>query len=200
MANEGHQNEYTFFSFMNRMKLIGRWSLMRSNIREDLMQHSASVAIIGQALGIIRNELFGGKLNVDKIAALALYHDTAEVVSGDLPTPVKYYNDKMESAYRDIEHAINERLIGGLPEELRAAYIPYVEPDENSEEYKLMKMADKISAYVKCMEERQLGNREFDVATKRLEVVLDKLKEEYPEVKYFLDTFLKGFDQSWDIL
>ena len=89
---------YTFYAFMNRMKMIERWSLMRSNIKEDLMQHSASVAILGQALGIIRNEIFGGNCDVDKIASLALYHDTAEVVSGDLPTPIKYYNATMKNA------------------------------------------------------------------------------------------------------
>ena len=92
------KNMYTFYAFMNRMKLIQRWNLMRSNIREDLMQHTAAVAIFGQALGIIRNTLFGGNVNVDKIASLALYHDTAEGVSGDLPTPVKYYNDSMKGA------------------------------------------------------------------------------------------------------
>ena len=101
----------TFFAFVNRMKLIQRWNLMRSNIREDLMQHSAAVAIFGQALGIIRNTLYGGNVNVDKIAALALYHDTAEVVSGDLPTPVKYYNVSMKGAYKDIENEINHRRI-----------------------------------------------------------------------------------------
>ena len=191
---------YTFYAFMNRMKMIERWSLMRSNIKEDLMQHSASVAILGQALGIIRNELFGGNCDVDKIASLALYHDTAEVVSGDLPTPIKYYNATMKNAYSEIEEMINKRLIDSLPEELQAAYTPYLIPDETSIEYKLMKVADKLSAYIKCVEERLLGNKEFDMAYKRLKKVLDGSREEYPELAYFLDNFMDGFHESLDIL
>ncbi len=193
-------NLYTFFAFMNRMKLVTRWNLMRVNITEDLMQHSASVAIIGQALGIIRNEVFGGNVNVDKIASLALYHDTAEVVSGDLPTPVKYYNASMKGSYAEIEKAINDYLISTLPEELKKAYTPYIEPNEESLEYRIMKVADKLSAYIKCLEERQLGNKDFDKAFSRLTKVLDELKEEYPELKYFLDNFIDGFNESVDIL
>jgi len=185
---------------MNRMKLIQRWNLMRSNVKEDLMQHSASVAIFGHALGIIRNTLFGGNVDVDKIAALALYHDTAEVVSGDLPTPVKYYNDSMKGAYAEIETAINQRLLDSLPKELRAQYDGYIQPDEDSEEYKLMKIADKLSAYVKCAEEKLLGNREFDKAFNRLQKVLDKTRKDYPELGYFLDNFMDGFNESLDIL
>ena len=194
------KNMYTFYAFMNRMKLIQRWNLMRSNIREDLMQHTAAVAIFGQALGIIRNTLFGGDVNVDKIASLALYHDTAEVVSGDLPTPVKYYNDSMKGAYKDIENEINQRLIDALPEELKAPYTPYIMPDEDSTEYKLMKIADKLSAFVKCTEEKLLGNSEFDKAYNRLKNALDAQREEFPELGYFLDNFMDGFSESIDIL
>ncbi len=191
---------YTFYAFMNRMKLIQRWNLMRSNIKEDLMQHSASVAIFGQALGIIRNTLYGGNVDVDKIASLALYHDTAEVVSGDLPTPVKYYSAGIKGAYSEIEQAINQRLLQSLPAELREAYGGYIEPDENCEEYKIMKIADKLSAYIKCSEERLLGNREFDKAFGRLQKVLDETKADYPELAYFLDNFMDGFNSSLDIL
>lgn len=191
---------YTFYAFMNRMKLIQRWNLMRSNVKEDLMQHSASVAIFGHALGIIRNTLFGGNVDVDKIAALALYHDTAEVVSGDLPTPVKYYNESMKGAYTEIETAINERLLESLPKDLRARYNEYIQPDESCEEYKLMKIADKLSAYVKCAEEKLLGNREFDKAFNRLQKVLDNTRKDYPELGYFLDNFMDGFNESLDIL
>lgn len=191
---------YTFYAFMNRMKLIERWSLMRSNIKEDLMQHSASVAILGQALGIIRNELFGGSVDVDRIAALALYHDTAEVVSGDLPTPVKYYNATMKTAYTEIEDMINRRLLDSMPEELQKKYSEYLTPDEDSEEYKLMKIADKLSAYIKCIEERLLGNKEFDAAFNRTQKMLDKSRKSYPELNYFLDHFIEGFGESLDIL
>lgn len=191
---------YLFYAFMNKMKLIYRWNLMRANINEDLMQHSASVAILGQALGIIRNTLFGGNCNVDRIASLALYHDTAEVVSGDLPTPIKYYNQTMKEAYSEIETMINKTLIGSLPEELRDPYQPYLMPDEDTIEYKLMKVADKLSAYLKCTEERQLGNKEFDKAYSRLDKVLTELRDVYPELGYFLDNFLDGFNESLDIL
>ena len=173
---------------------------MRSTVREDLMQHSAAVAIFGQALGIIRNELFGGNVNVDKIASLALYHDTAEVISGDLPTPVKYYNESMKGAYAEIENAINKRLIGSLPNELQEVYSRYVEPDTDSVEYKLMKLADKLSAYVKCAEERMLGNREFDSAYNRLKESLDEARKDYPELGYFLDNFMDSFSSTLDIL
>ncbi len=191
---------YTFYAFINRMKLIQRWSLMRSTVKEDLMQHSATVAIFGQALGIIRNTVFNGSVDVDKIAALALYHDTAEVVSGDLPTPVKYYNDSMKGAYSEIESAINKRLIDSLPAELKVVYAPYIEPDKDSLEYKLMKIADKLSAYVKCAEEKTLGNKEFDNAYNRLQNVLNASREEFPELGYFLDNFMDGFSNSLDIL
>jgi len=191
---------YTFFAFMNRMKLIYRWSLMRSNIKEDLMQHSASVAIIGQALGMIKNELYGGHVDVDKIASIALYHDTAEVVSGDLPTPVKYYNQNMKESYSEIEQAINKRLIDSLPTELQEKYNDYLNPDEESDEYKIMKIADKLSAFVKCSEERLLGNKEFDRAYQRLDNALKDACNDHPELKYFLDNFMDGFDQCLDIL
>jgi len=191
---------YTFFAFMNRMKLIYRWNLMRSNIKEDLMQHSAAVAIIGQGLGMIKNEMFGGHVDVNKIASLALYHDTAEVVSGDLPTPVKYYNQNMKESYSEIEEAINKRLIDSLPKELQSKYQDFLTPDENSEEYILMKIADKLSAFVKCSEERLLGNKEFDRAYQRLEKALNELCLDHPELQYFLDNFMDGFDQCLDIL
>lgn len=164
------------------------------------MQHSASVAIFGHALGMIRNSLYGGNVDCDKIAALALYHDTAEVVSGDLPTPVKYYNESMKGAYSEIEGMINRRLLDSLPPALAEAYSPYIEPDEQSVEYKLMKIADKLSAYVKCSEEKLLGNKEFDKAFNRLQKVLDEQRKEFPELGYFLDNFMEGFNESLDIL
>lgn len=185
---------------MNRMKHITRWSLMRTNIREDLMQHSACVAIFGQALAIIRNEKFGGNVNVDKVATLALYHDTAEVLSGDMPTPVKYYNDAMKSAYAEIEDAINLKLIGSLPDELRLTYADFLQPNVDSEEYKIMKVADKLSAYVKSMEERLVGNHDFDKAFVTLGKSIEGLKDEYPELRYFVEHFLDGFAEPIDTL
>lgn len=191
---------YTFYALLNRMKLIERWSLMRSTTKEDLMQHAAHVAIVGQALGIIRNEYFGGSVNTDKIAALALYHDTAEVVSGDLPTPIKYYSPKIKNAYGEIETVINRKLLGSLPPEMSARYAEYLQPDENTEEYKLMKVADKLSAYIKCIDEKLSGNQEFDTAFNRLKKQLDGMRDEYPELKFFLDNFGEGYGKPLDIL
>ncbi len=191
---------YTFYALLNRMKLIERWSLMRSTTKEDLMQHAAHVAIVGQALGIIRNIYFDGNVNPEKIAALALYHDTAEVVSGDLPTPIKYYSPKIKGAYSEIENVINKKLLKSLPAEMSAEYARYIQPDEETVEYKLMKVADKLSAYIKCIDERLSGNREFDTAFNRLQRQLDGLVDEYPELKFFLDNFGEGYGQPLDIL
>lgn len=191
---------YTFYALLNRMKLIGRWSLMRSTTKEDLMQHAAHVAIVGQALGIIRNTYFGGNVDTEKIAALALYHDTAEVMSGDLPTPIKYYSPRIKSAYSEIEDVINRKLLESLPPEMAAKYAEYITPDTETLEYKLMKVADKVSAYIKCIDERLSGNKEFDTAYKRLKKQLDGLVDEYPELKYFLDNFGEGYGQQLDIL
>lgn len=173
---------------------------MRTNVREDLMQHSASVAIFGQALAIIKNEIFGGDVDVDKVASLALYHDTAEVLSGDMPTPVKYYNESMKNAYAEIEDVINVKLIGSLPDELKLTYAQYLQPNVESAEYKLMKVADKLSAYVKSLEERHSGNHDFDKAFITLGESIEKLKKEYPELKYFMDNFLDEFTEPIDTL
>ena len=173
---------------------------MRTNIREDLMQHSASVAIFGQALAIIRNEIFGGNVDVDKVASLALYHDTAEVLSGDMPTPVKYYNESMRSAYAEIEDVINVKLVGSLPDDLKLSYAQYLQPNLSSEEYKLMKVADKLSAYIKSLEEKHSGNHDFDKAFVTLGQSIEKLKGDYPELKYFMDNFLEAFTEPIDTL
>ncbi len=194
------KKQYTFYALLNRMKLVERWSLMRSTTKETLMEHAAQVGIIGQSLGIIRNELFDGNVNIDKIASLALYHDTAEVVSGDLPTPVKYYNPKIKNTYSEIESIIIDKLVASLPEFAQPKYEQLLRPEETEIEYKLMKIADKLSAYVKCIEEKMSGNTEFDTAQNRLKKQLDGLREEYPEVAYFLDNFVESFGKQVDIL
>lgn len=183
---------------MSRMKLISRWSLMRSTRNESLMEHSAEVAIIGEALGFIKNEYFGGRVDVQKISSLALYHDVNEVVSGDLPTPIKYYNKKMESAYHEIEGEICERMIFSLPEKLRDDYKSYLTPDTDSDEYKIMKAADKLSAFVKCVEEKASGNHDFDCAYEMIKTALKELK--MSEVDFFIETFLDGYGKPLDVL
>ena len=130
--------QYTFYALISRMKLVERWGLMRSIHRENLMEHTCEVAMLGQALSIIANEKFNKKINADYVATLALYHDMAEVVSGDLPTPVKYYNKDIMESYKAIENNIIEQMLEKVPNFTKAIYTSYLKPDENSEEFQIM--------------------------------------------------------------
>ncbi|MBQ8141213.1 MAG: 5'-deoxynucleotidase [Clostridia bacterium] len=190
---------YNFFAYMARMKLIRRWSLMKSVTEENIAEHSAQVAQIAHALALIKNRYFGGNLNADRIASAALYHETSEVLTGDLPTPIKYYNPEIRSSYKSIEKTANEKLISMLPDELREDYRALINIPSDSYEYALIKAADKISAYIKCIEELRSGNREFAKA----EITLKKEVESYfayDEVKYFCDTFIDTFKKTLDEL
>ena len=190
---------YNFFAYMARMKLIKRWSLMKSVSDENIAEHSAQVSQIAHALALIKNKMFGGDLNADRVATIALYHETSEVLTGDLPTPIKYYNPEIRRAYKDIESTANEKLLSMLPAELQDEYRQLIEPDKTSYEEMLVKAADKISAYIKCIEEMRSGNREFAKA----EITLREAVEEYckyEEVKYFCDTFLDSFKKTLDEL
>ncbi len=190
---------YNFFAYMARMKLIRRWSLMKSVSDENIAEHSAQVAQIAHALALIKNRKFGGNLNADRIAAMALYHETAEVLTGDLPTPIKYYNPDIRNAYKNIESTANEKLLSMLPDELRGDYRQLVEPQTDSYEAILVKAADKISAYIKCVEELRSGNREFARAEETLRDAVEAYYC-YDEVKYFCDTFLDSFKKTLDEL
>ena len=193
------KKSYNFFAYMARMKLIRRWGLMRSVNEENIAEHSLQVAHIAHALALIKNKKFGGCVNADRIATIALYHETSEVITGDLPTPIKYYNSEIRNSYKDIERAANKRLIDTLPEEFRDDYYEIIEPDAESYEQKIVKAADKIAAYVKAVEEMQLGNREFAMAQETLEKDVLKCAEEMPEValfcEYYLDSFKKTLDE-----
>ena len=190
---------YNFFAYMARMKLIRRWSLMKSVSDENIAEHSAQVAQIAHALALIKNRKFGGNLNADRIAAMALYHETAEVLTGDLPTPIKYYNPEIRKAYKDIESTANEKLLSMLPDELRGDYRELIEPQVDSYEAALVKAADKISAYIKCVEEMRSGNREFAKAEVSLREAVEKYYC-YDEVRYFCETFLDSFKKTLDEL
>ena len=180
------------------MKLIDRWALMRNTSVEDVAQHTMQVAMIAHALCVIENTLCGGKLDANKAAVLALYHESAEVVTGDLPTPVKYYDDDINRAYKNIEHRAEQKLINTLPEELKAAFASCVTPEKSSAEYVFVKRADKMSALIKCVEELSVGNKEFE---KAYEATAESLKS-VPEksVAYFLDTFIPAYSMSLDSL
>ena len=181
------------------MKLIKRWSLMKSVSDENIAEHSAQVAQIAHALALIKNRRFGGDLNVDRVATMALYHETSEVLTGDLPTPIKYYNPEIRKAYKDIESTANEKLISMLPDDLREDYRELIEPETDSYEAVLVKAADKISAYIKCIEEMRSGNREFAKAEIALREAVEKYYC-YEEVKYFCETFIESFGKTLDEL
>ena len=189
--------QYNFFAMVNRMKMIDRWALMQNTSKENIAEHSHCVAVIAHALATIGNQKFGKSYNADRAAVLALYHDTTEVITGDMPTPVKYYNDEIKKVYKDIEHIAGERLLAMLPEEFQADYIPLFEKQESDLAlWRLVKAADKISALIKCIEETRMGNREFEIAQQSQERLIAEI--DLPEVKYFSDHFLKAYYLTLD--
>lgn len=190
---------YNFFAYMARMKLIKRWSLMKSVSDENIAEHSAQVAQIAHAIAVIKNKLFGGEVNADRIASIALYHETSEVLTGDLPTPIKYYNPDIRNAYKEIEGIANDKLIGMLPKELQDEYRSLIEIKAGTYEHDIVKAADKIAAYIKCIEELRSGNREFAKAEETLRCEIDSYRR-YDEVAYFCDTFLDTFKKTLDEL
>ncbi len=189
---------YNFYAFLGRMKYIKRWSLMHNISEEDIMQHSMQVALFAHALAIINNKIFEGNANVERTVLYALYHESAEVLTGDLPTPIKYFNKEINNSYKDIEGQACQKLLSMLPPEFENELARYLVPDETSIEYTLVKCADKLSAYTKCLEELKSGNNEF---SKAKNTILDDLKSKnIDEVNYFLDNFVKGFTLSLDEL
>ncbi|KJY83487.1 hypothetical protein TW81_08290 [Vibrio galatheae] len=189
--------ESHFFAHLARMKLIQRWPLMRSISSENISEHSLQVAFVAHALAVIKNKKFGGDLNPDRIAILGMYHDTSEVLTGDLPTPVKYYNPEIAKEYKKIEAAAEQKLLTMLPEEFRDDFAPFlVSQSAHSQDAAIVKQADTICAYLKCLEELSAGNHEYALAKKRLDVTL---KERHtPEMEYFLTTFAPSFELSLD--
>ena len=189
---------YDFYAYMDRMKYIKRWQLMRSQREENIMEHSQGVAIIAHALAVIRNKLYGGSVNIEKTVLYAMYHETSEVITGDLPTPVKYYNRSIHGAYKELERTAAERVTQTLPEEIREELAPFVLADEESEEYGLVIAADRLSAYIKCLEELRSGNKEFAKAKKSIEK--DLHSKNMPEVEYFFEKFIPSFSLALDDL
>lgn len=185
-----------FYAMMARMKNIYRWGLMRNIRRENLSEHSLEVAQIAHALAIIRNERFGGNADPNFTAVAAMYHDTCEIITGDMPTPIKYYNSEIKTSYKKIESEAQKQLTAMLPEDFRATFRPIYEPDEQTE--RLIKAADKLSALIKCTEELNFGNREFAVAEKSTRKAIEKL--DVPEALVFLEEFIPSFSLSLDEL
>lgn len=188
-----------FFAYVSRLRWIKRWGLMRNAIEENVATHSWEVATLAHALAIIRNRHFGGQVNADWIAAAALYHDATEVITGDMPTPVKYHSRVMREAFGDIEHKAEAELLALLPTDLREDFSPYVrESGWGQEEKELIKAADRLSALLKCQAEMQAGNKEFEPAAGH---ILKKLEDDaLPEVMYFLEVFAPGYQRPLDNL
>ena len=187
-----------FFSMIARMKYIARWGLMRSARRETLAEHSLDVAVIAHALAVIKNTRFGGRVDADRIAVLAMYHDCSEILTGDLPTPVKYYNEDISRAYHQVENSARDRLMHLLPADLSAAYEPLVLTQCDEPSRAIIKAADKISALLKCMEERSLGNTEFVTAEASTRLAIEKMAQ--PEANVFITEFLPGYLMTLDEL
>lgn len=186
-----------FFAYIARMKYIGRWGLMRNTVPENIQEHSHMVAVLAHALAVIRREEFGGTVDPGRVAAVALYHDAAEIFTGDLPTPVKYANPSIQTAYKAVEADAAGRLAAMLPQTLRPAFSALLE-ETDPEVLALVKAADKLSAHLKCLEELKAGNREFQSAAQQ---TLEALKSyQLPELDYFLTHFLPAFSLTLDEL
>lgn len=186
-----------FFAMHSRMKYINRWALMRNTREENISEHSNDVAVLSHALAVIGNKRFGKKLNAERAAFLGLYHDMPEIITGDMPTPVKYHSEEMKKAYAEVESVASEKLLSMLPEDLREYYEgAFFKKEEDEYLWKIVKAADKISALIKCIEEKKAGNTEFQKALESTEKAIEKMN--LPEAREFMNEFVSGFYLSLD--
>lgn len=189
----------SFFAYLSRIKYINRWALMRNTTYETLSQHSYEVATLAHALAVIGNRRFGKSYDTSRAALLGLYHDAAESITGDMPTPVKYFSTELRSAFAEVEKSAGARLLSMLPGDMQADYDPLLEQKaDDAALWRLVKAADKLSAYIKCIEERKAGNTEFREAEKSTKKLLEKL--ECPEAAAFLSEFLPAYELPLDKL
>lgn len=190
---------YNFFAMLSRMKYINRWGLMNNTREENIGEHSLEVSIFAHALVCIANKRFGENLNAEKAALMGLFHDASEIITGDLPTPVKYFDPEIKEAYKNIEHLSEQKLLSMLPEYLREEYVPLVDSGACDTELNVyVKAADKLSALVKCREELKMGNNEFLKAERSTLEALEKI--ELPALKVFMEEFLPSFSLTLDEL
>ena len=189
---------YQFFAYLSRMRYIGRWSLMRNALDENIQEHSHQVAVLAHALGVIRRDVFHVDCDPEDYATVALYHDCSEILTGDLPTPIKYHSPEIRDAYKQVEQLACDKLLATLPDELRGAFDDVMDGERAARCHDLVKAADKLSAYIKCIEERKAGNDEFLSAEKQTRAILEN--SGLREVRYFLDHFIPAFELTLDEL
>ena len=187
-----------FYAYMARMKYVKRWNLRRGMREENDQEHSLQVAMIAHALAVIRKKRYGGSVDMEKVMLLAVYHEAPEVITGDVATPIKYFNPGIKDAFKDIERMAADKLLEYLPEDLREEYGPLLHPDESTPEWKLVKAADRISAYLKCVEEEGYGNSEFSAAKQSIARSIEKLG--IPEAEDFMREFAPSFALPLDAL
>lgn len=195
--------DYHFFATVSRMKYINRWALMRNSRMEDLSEHSLEVAMIAHALCMIGNVRYGRHLNGERAAVIALYHDASEIITGDLPTPVKYYSEEIRDAYKNVESLAEDQLLEELPDDLKEIYRSILKADTSEEDKELrryVKAADKLSALIKCIEEESAGNTEFKTAKISTEESLKEMIPEIPEIGDFITEFLSSYGNTLDEL
>lgn len=189
--------DYHFFALIARMKYIDRWALMRNTKQENIQEHSHQVAVLAHALALLQNHYFGGQVDPGEVAIAALYHDATEIITGDMPTPIKYYNDTLRDSYKAVESVAAEQLLDMLPDELREEYAPFLK-EEDPEVHRIVKAADKLSAYIKCVEEIKAGNTEFLRAREQTWAALTD--QPIPALSYFIEHFLPSFELTLDEL
>ena len=190
--------ENEFYALMSRMRYITRWGLMRNTFPENVQEHSHQVAVLAHGLALIRREILNLEgPDPDRCAVAALYHDASEILTGDLPTPIKYYNSDIKNAYKKVEWVAGQRLLDMLPQQLRSSYEHLVLEDD-PEVLPIVKASDKLSAYIKCLEEQKAGNREFDAAEAQIHRALLELN--LPELNWFLEHCMEAFTASLDQL
>lgn len=189
--------QHRFFALISRMRYIGRWGLMRNTFQENIQEHSHMVAVLAHGLAVIDRDILGGNADPDRCASAALFHDASEILTGDLPTPIKYYNPSIKKAYKEIEAVSCEKLLSMLPQEVRQTYAPLLHESDESV-YAIVKAADKLSAYIKCVEELKAGNTEFESAARQTEDALKAI--DLPCLDWFMAHCLDSFRLNLDEL
>lgn len=194
-----HSYSSSFYAYLSKLRWIKRWGLKRNAHSENVMEHSWEVAVIAHALALIKNRYFEGTLDANAIATAALYHDASEVITGDLPTPIKYHSTSILNAYKQIEKQAELELLNLLPDTLQADYQPLLIHSQIPEEHNaIIKAADRISAYLKCQAELKAGNQEFEIAARRIEKQIQESHQ--PEVQFFMQTFAPSCGLALDDL